>query len=419
VAKRIKRKKGNLDGSKDVKRGEKRRVNWVRILIYVVAITMLFSAFHYFTSTPRPSTQIPEMEEPYIDKFSAVQIGDSPILLRVNSRTDNLIALIKSSISYETIKRIYNISLPSLNSVVFRVGNPRINPPYVYETSTFMFFQFDLDSINEDITNKLIDKLESEFGKEGFTLYGECVANLTEDMDILEMDNVHVLCRPDTKDGSYIRAIVFKINRHGIISDVIGFESERIPEGPVVSADVLNITDFLIDGSFISMNFDFIERLSERANISIDYPRFVINSTIENTTFAKLEKLRGVSVEIKENVTMIKYNNSFDEIQSVLTDHEYLILPGKISIMTSVDNVDEALGALNDSGIVNVSLKKVGYVRVPRSVIIDHRIVKINSSDNLRAILSPTTEVNDKINVTLTAIRNGDKTIVLGATQIH
>lgn len=400
---------------------QRRREQYILFMILLVAFTMLFSTFYFFTS---PTERIPGRgeggERPYFQSYDARHIGNMSILVKTEEIKPDLIAIShKSCTNFQTIDWVYNISISGLKDVVCEVANPKTSSYYDI-CGDFLFFKFIFENIDENTTEKLKNELDNRLDE--YTLKRAYIGILPLNLSGpgTDTDKVYVPGDLETKKGDYAKIFLFQKSSD---KSLIGLEKNTIPVGPVVSAKVINITDIIVQGAIVS---DFYPNsIQDDINVittSIYSPKILINNTIDNKTIEDISKLTGVNLEIKGNRTEILFNSSLKDIMEILDREklEYSIEKGfvllKIPLNSSFEQVKKVL---EENSIADIEFNKNGLVKVPNEIMINDNLVTIRDYDKFAVLLNIKTNVSDMINITISTIQIGDQVFVIGGFEAN
>ncbi|HDI72572.1 MAG TPA: hypothetical protein ENF58_00365 [Candidatus Altiarchaeales archaeon] len=399
---------------------QKRRERYLLFMVLLVAFTMLFSGFYFFSS---PGERVPtrptrEEEEPYFQSYDINPVGSNiSILVTADEIKPELIAIVRSScVNFQNIGWVYNISMPGLKDVICEVAGPMRGRYHDLCGRNLLFFKFTFENINENVTEKLRSELDNRLDE--YSLKRAYIGILPVNLSGPGTDRVYIPGHLDVRKGDYARVLLFQKSIDG---SLFGLERKRIPIGPVVSADVVNLTDIMVQGTIASDFYpNTIERDINVTSIRLQPPKILINETITNETIEEISKLNGVDTEIKDNKTEISFNSSLKDIMEILNREklEYSLEEGsvllRIPLNSSVELVTEIL---KENGIGELKFKKSGSVEIPDEVMINGKPVMIKDYDRFAAILDMETNVGDRINITISTLQFGDQIFVIGGAQ--
>jgi hypothetical protein len=400
---------------KQAKKKKKSQNN--NMMAYLIIGVMLLSGLY---ALQRGDDTPPAEADPEIDSYTVAQLFNSSMISTVKRIKPELIAKIDKAVDYSTITDVKNTSAAGLAQVTFEVGNPQL----VYTktlSGTYMLFRFTFDSVDDNKTAAIKEKLDSSFGKGGYRLLAACVGSLPLNVSGPNTDEVYLPCEIGTKVGDSFRIFLLGKTKDSYFVDSIGFASKKVSVGPVVEAKVLNITSILLEG-IIPSDYS-TEKIAEvlTNQTEINPPQITINSSIDNETKSALEALTGVSVASSGARTTITYNSSHADIVRILSDANisYDEAAGSIAALLPLSaDTRNVTNALEAAGAANLTYQKTGTVSVPSEVIINGRATTIPSSDNFNAILKTETEVGDLINLTLSAMQINTQVYVIGGTEL-
>ncbi|HIE34086.1 MAG TPA: hypothetical protein EYP86_02980 [Candidatus Altiarchaeales archaeon] len=399
------------------RRKAKKPGNIGKYLILIIIVTMLLSVFYYTTMTRFPE-ELPATnnQRPAIDGFKIVNVLKS-VRISVTSRTGDLVVLVENNaLGYDTINRIKNSSISGVKDIIFSIGNPSTGEDYF--TGSLIYIRFITDSINDNITRDIRGILDSNLGK-NYVLYRGHNGKLPSAIGGIE--NTYILGKSDTQVGDVLRAITFEIDRGGISHEFISIEQKKIPSGPIVGAEISNITAIHVTGSFISASLEGIAEKINLTDFNIIKAIILVNSIIGNQATERLNSLQDTGIDFSENRTLIYYIKSLSEIESILNEEglNYSLIAGsiefKVSPNSSIENISKIL---NDVGVRNVTMYKEGTVIVPDEVIIDNQLIQVNNYKNLKAILKLESIAGQTIDVELNISSLGSIVLVLNAKEV-
>jgi|GEM_PF-948450 len=138
----------------------------------------------------------------------------------------------------------------------------------------------------------------------------------------------------------------------------------------------------------------------------IDY---AITTEMENKLYEAAEGIE--SIEIETGKTEIIFNNSLEEIKSIIGDDEiYELIEGELSFKIARDSDMELVkGVLEDAEIKDIKIEKAGFVSLPKLILISGMVTPLQDrpgnyiNENYTAILKPGTKIGDKIKVEIGA----------------
>ncbi len=397
----------------------KKKKNFSRFMIYLMMAVMLLSGFYFIGRSP------PKREEgslPSMETYDVRQIPEeSNVTVKVITKEimTELVAKINFPINFETIRNIQNTSLDGLEKTTLEVGNPKFYESAI-EGKAYLLFRFTFDEIDDNRTTSVKNILDAELGTNNYNLLGGCIGNLPINISGPGTDRVYFPCEFDTEVDDYFMIFLLKKTRDGLFEGMIGFVRNKIKVGPVIDADVVNITNILAQG-FIESDF-YPDRLSKinTSDIEIVPPKILINKTVGNETLEEINSLPAVDTLIEDNKTLISFNSSYEDISEILKmeNISYNLEEGYLTFtVPESTNVSSMNYTLNESGISNITLKKAGFVSLPDKVIIDDKLVTIPNNERFNAMLNVETEIGDRINVSLSTLRYGEQVFIMGAEE--
>lgn len=410
-----KKKKRLIAPKKEENKGSK-------IMIYVMIAAMLFSGFLYFgrTTPPEEGVEVPDM-----DAYSVNEIVNFSITASVKEIRTELVSKIDRPLSFEVVRSIENNSLPGLQDAILEVGNPEVyRDPYTGEgilTGTYILYRFVFDEVDENRTQLVREMMNSNLGSGSHDLMKACVGLLSINISGPGTDTVYIPCSLDTRVGDYFMVFSLVKTREGFFGGVLGFVEKRLPVGPIVEAEVMNLTGVLVQAVIES---DFLPEGLSKINareIEAISPRFIVNQTLENETLRRINKFEGVFVSHSDEKTTISFNSSHASILEILEEEglNYSMIPGSLILTTSEDaDISGIEAALGQSKITNATISRMGFVSLADQVIINGHLADIPNNDNFNALLKTDTEVGERINLSLTALQFGDQTYVMGGQEV-
>jgi hypothetical protein len=384
---------------------------------YLIIGIMLLSGLY---ALERGGDSTPVEAAPDIDAYTVAQLFNSSIISTVKNIKPELVAKIDKSIDYSTIRAIENTSAPGLTQVMFEVGNPQLVYTDVL-SGTYMLFRFTFDALDENKTGKIKEALDSSIGKGNYNLLLACTGSLPLNVSGPKTDEVYLPCEMGTKIGDNFRIFLLGKTKDSYFAGTIGFASKKVAFGPVVEAEVLNISGILLEGVIAS---DFSQEAAKNVltdQIEINPPQIIINASVDNRTLSEIRVLSGVSAEVSGGKTTIKYNSSHANIIQILSrdNLSYDQTAGSIAALLPLSaDTGNVTATLTSAGITNITYKKTGIVAVPSEVIINGRTTTIPESNNFKAILKMKTKIADKINLTLSAMQINTQVYVIGGQEM-
>jgi hypothetical protein len=408
---------------KKTKTRVKKENKFSRFMIYLMIAAMLFSGLYLVGRSP---TVVDESPLPSMEAYDVKQIGNASIVTRVIDMKTDILAKLNTPLDFEIVRGVENTTLEGLGGITLEVGNPLFYTSPIGEYSavggrTYLFFRFTFDRVDDNRTDSIRKMLNSELGTNNYDLFRGCIGRLPVNISGPGSDRVYLLCEPDTELGDYLRIFLLEKRREGLFEGTIGFIEKKIDVGPIVQAEVVNITDILVQGVIES---DFHpDRLYEINPVDMEFnpPKIHVNKTLENETLEEINSLPGVDALAEDNKTSISFNASHGNVTEILDrgDISYSLENGYLAF-TVPENSDVSFikNALNESGVSDINLRKVGFLSLPKEVIIEDRLVAIPNNDIFNALLEIDTEINDDINVSLNTLRYGDQVFVMGAEEI-
>lgn len=398
---------------------QKRKERYLLFMVLLVAFSMLFSGFYFFGSGDGKIPTPRQEERPYFLSYDIRPVGDNvTLLVNVDEVRPELIAIVKSQcISFQSISWVYNTSntsVPGLKGIICEVAGP-VKRRHYDLCGNLIFFKFTFEDIDGNTTDKLRGELNNRMGE--YVLKRAYTGILPMNLSGPGTDSIYVFGDLDVGKGDYAKIFLFQKSSDG---SLFGLGRKRIHVGPVVPADVVNLTDIMVQGNITS---DFYPNtIEEDINVSstqIRPPKILVNDLIDNETVEEISEL-DVSVETRDNRTEISFNSSLKDIREILDRKklEYSLEKGilmiRIPLNSSVDRVERVL---SENGIEEQLFKKNGLVKVPDEVLINGRLVRIDNPDRFSVILNMETNVSDRINVTLSSLQFGEQEFVIGGVQ--
>ncbi|MEA3254459.1 MAG: hypothetical protein U9Q22_01325 [Candidatus Altiarchaeota archaeon] len=396
---------------------QKKRERYLFIMVFIVAGSMLFSGFYFFSSPGEKTQDREEKEKPYFQSYNINPIeSDIPMLVRADEIKPELIAIVKSScINFQTIEWIYNISMPGLENVVCEVAGPRGGQYYDLCGKDLLFFKFTFRDVDENTTEKLKNELDNRLDE--YILKRAYAGTLSVNLSGAGTDSIYIPGNLDVKKGEYSRILLFQKSSDG---SLFGLEIRRLPMGPVISTSVINLTDIRITGTIASDFYpNTIEEYINVTSIRINPLRIRINESISNETVEEITNL-GVDVKTGVDKTEISFNSSLKDITGILGREgiKYSLVNGNILLRIPLNSsVEQVRKVLKENKILELVIKKNGLVKVPEEVLINGKAVRIEDADRFAVILDIKTNISDRINITLATLQFGDQEFVIGGSQ--
>jgi hypothetical protein len=395
----------------------KKKGKYSRFMIYLMIFAMLLSGF-YVISWGWSSPNGGEVPLPDMELYDVIQLlGGSNASVEIVTREikTEIIAQIDFPVYLETVSRIQNTSLDGLEEITLEVGNPEFYTSSMGRSvggRKYIFFRFTFDGLDDNRTASVRKVLDAELGDENYNLLRGCIGNLPINISGPGTDRVYFPCKSGTEVGDYFTVILFQKTREGVSEGFIGFVRSKIRAGPVIDADVVNITGILVQGIIES---DFHpDRLSEinASDMDIVPPRLMVNGTLDNETIEGINSLPDVDAHMEDNKTTISFNNSHGEILGILDEKGvvYELEEGYLLFTVPENaNISSVNRTLNESGISNMTFMKVGLVSLPRKLVMDGKLVVVPNNGRFNAILNIETEINDSINFSLSTPFSGEQ----------
>jgi len=388
-----------------------------KFMIYLMMAAMLFSGFYMIGQNPpkREDRFLPSMET-----YDVIQVGNTSIVISVKDITTDLIAKLNTPLYFETIRDIQNTSLDGLEKITLEVGNPVFYESAI-EGKTYLLFIFTFDELDDNRTDSLKNILNSKLGTNNYELLGGCIGSLPINISGPGTDKVYFPCGFDTEINDYFRIFLLKKTKDGLFEGMTSFVEKKIRVGPIIDANVVNVTDILAQGVIESDFYpDRLYKINIR-DIELLSPRVLINKTLEDEILEGITSLQDVDVRTEDNKTIISFNSSHENITKILEmeNISYNLETGYLAFTVPENaNVSFINYTLKESGISNITLKKVGFVSLPREVIIDGKLGTIPNNDRFNALLKIDTEIGDRINVSLSTLGYGDQIFIMGAEEV-
>ncbi len=386
------------------------------IMLYVMVAAMLFSGLYVLKGdTPaQVDDNIPPM-----DLYLIRQIGNSSIITSVKEIKPEIVVKINTPISFDLIYAVQAISFEGLTNTSFEVGNP-----VTYETwvdGTYMFFRFTFKELDENRTTSLKHELNSVLGGQKYELMRACAGVIPSNALGGGIDEIYLPCGFDTKTGDYLKIFLLEKTKDGSFEGTIGFTTKKLVVGPIIEAEILNLTGILSEG--IIESDLYFEKLSEinTTELKITLPKIIINQTLDNETIQRINSLEGVVASMPDNKTIISFNASSEDIKEIIGKMElnYSLEPGRLVFTTDEDaDIQTINNALTEAGIENISFAKIGSVSTASEVLINNIIAQVPDNNNFNAVLSIGAVLGEKINISLNTIQLGDRIYVIGAEEI-
>ena len=297
----------------------------------------------------------------------------------------------------QTISDMLNKSIDGVVSISYEEGISDSIPIY----QIFIFKTIKSQSISI-VTKNIKEAIGREFA---YTLLKGCTGELP--INVSGMSEVYVISNLDTESGDYLRVNLFKRTNNQTQTDLIGIEQKKIPKGPVVSANVINLTAIVVYG-YIENNFDLDaikNSIEDMSDIHFIQPRITAEAdSISEEILTELNNLTGVDAYISDNKTRISFNQSLDEIFDVLESENitHSFESGELAFHVPAGaNITEIKNTLTENSINNIELIKEGFVSVPNEVVLNDRVIQMPDNDHFGAILDIDTEIGDAIEIDL------------------
>lgn len=394
--------------SKEIKKykSQEKRKRKMLIFVLIASMAMILSGFYYGGLTYQ-NQQTKQTTAQLFNQYNVQEIFDLPALMKIKNKTNDFIITfpVGAFPTTEAIKLFLNFS----NS------EEKIN--YGSCDSTDKYFLCTLNTKNENLSF-INEKLSRIFPK--YILKRAFIAELSEEFaSISGINETYLVADVNSAENTYLKAWIY---RRDILSS-IAFEEKKLPNINKIPAVVLNISKYIISGTFDELS---IENFSKEMNLSKEEIEFsqskiLVNSTTENETLSRLNSLYGVSANSQENLTVISFNSSLQEIRKILSEKNltYELKRGRLQFsVNQTEDISRIKAKLLEYKINEFSVKKQGIVSFPSEVISDGKIVKVENSNNYTSTLEEKTNVADRINVSLSIIKFGEQIIPISAKEI-
>jgi hypothetical protein len=386
------------------------------MMSYLIIGIMLLSGLY---ALERGGDSAPVESAPDIDAYTVTQLFNSSLISTVKNIAPELVAKIDKAIDYSAIRAVENTSAPGLTQVIFEIGNPQL----VYTetlSGTYMLFRFTFDSLDDNKTGKIKEALDSSIGKGNYKLLLACTGSLPLNVSGPKTDEVYLPCEMGTKKGDNFRIFLLGKTKDSYFAGTIGFASKKVAVGPVVEAEVLNLSGILVEGVIQS---DFASEAAKALSdqIELNSPQLIINASADNRTLSEIRELSGVSAESAGGKTTITFNSSYANIIQILSRENlsYDLMPGSIAALLPLSaDTENVTATLFAAGASNMTYRKTGTVAVPSEVIINGRTTTIPENKNFKAILKMKTKIADKVNITLSAMQINTQVYVIGGQEM-
>ncbi|MFN3527585.1 MAG: hypothetical protein ACK4YO_00585 [Candidatus Altarchaeaceae archaeon] len=420
-------KRQRKESLEEIKRREERkRKLMIIIMIFFGAGTFIIADLYYGITNP---PQIQERFKNPIDNFFEMNFKADNIIFEIKNFTDEYYIFPKADqrFDWQTLQNIKNLSYISSK------GIEKIEIDFIKDRGIGIKFKvnktanFSQEEILDDIfeTYKYIVNIEDKNRILG--IYKGYVAMLPKTSE----NEVYIFALPSTKQN-YVIGSLYLTN---ISQRQIGIQSDIVEDCSIVSAYVLNITSVNVDGEIYDLKF--INKIKEfnvtLNNLNVENPK-IVNISNESLAIKNIAKLNPeIQIDTKTNNTIIKfknfvvtlnisnltteenlsknianiadrakilnfeYNSSKEEIEEILENANYSIVPGKISfeIDPKLWN-DEIYNYINKS-VTNLKIEKEGKVKVRRVCVTENKLVIIPNNENFNAKLNLDTNEGNKI----------------------
>ena len=401
-------------------RDAKRKQRFLVAMMLIVAASMLFSGIYYINigGGPTPTGEDQTAKLSLIEQYNIEPATSGSVLVQASEMKDELLAIpMGQCMSLDSIVELRNSSIDGVESVSCEVANPQMDPGYSIICGTFIMFRFQFDLNDSGTDERVREKLSNVLSE--YSLMRGYVIELDE--EVLGAGEIYIIGSPETKEGDYVRAVLFTRDLIAGGTGLLGLEERIVPRGPYLPATVVNITGISVGGSIPGeFNRQAITDALElnESEFNSQPPEFTVNGTLS------AESLELIEADIQEvgNVTVIRFNGSGEEIDAILEGEglPYSFKPGAVFFRAGLNSSTQNISSLlEENGVTNAAFQQTGQVSMPAEVIISDRLVPIENYGAFDALFYMDTEVGDEINISLNTFTFGEQIIPFGASEFR
>jgi len=401
-------------------RDAKRKQMFLVAMMVIVAASMLFSGIYYINigGRPAPVQDDPTTRLSLIEQYQLESATSGSILVQAGEMKNELLVIpMEQCMTLDSIVELRNSSINGVESVSCEVANPQTDPGYSIICGTFIMFKFRFDLNDSNTTALVRERLDNVLNE--YSLMRGYVIELGE--EVLGSNEIYVIGSKETKEGDYVRAVLFTRDLIAGGTGLLGLEERIVPSGPNFPAEVVNITGISVGGSVPGeFNRQAVMKALElnETEFNSRQPEFRVNGTLSEEGLELIE----ASIQEAGNITTISFNGSGEDIESVLVDEglPYAFEPGAVFFQVGLNSSTEDIKSiLEENGVTNTTFQKVGQVFMPVEVIINDMLLPIENNEAFDALFYMDTELGDKINIGLNTITFGDQIIPFGASEFR
>jgi len=374
---------------------EKKEKKSQKFMIYLVAIVMILSGAFIFERTSNPRGEPKKIQ---FEEYKVVDVGNGTILMTIERDTGSIIAmpLPNSVITTESLSDVLNSKIENVSEITYEV------------TDSFHLLRFKttgeaINEIRNILDRTLIDYL---LLKE----YIGIIPNISTGFT-----SIYVIGNLELKKNDYVSVILMQKIVNEMPSDYMGFVESKILTGPIINATVKTIKGFYLNG-VVSDNLDIDaikNKIGNNTEVIHSQPKISVEESINLSEF-------NFSTRTENNKTEIIVDRSIKDIERVLADKNISseLEQGRISIIMPLNvSVDYVIEILDQNNITNITTNIVGTIGLPKYLIINDKVIRIQRNEEFPVVLKPTAKANEKVTVEVSTLQIGDQVIVYSAAQ--
>lgn len=397
-------------------REEKRRRFMIVLMIIISAGTFIIADLYYGITKP-PTDQ--EIQNNPIDVSFRMNFMTKDVIFVIKNFTGEyyLLPTPNQRFDWQTLLTIKNTSSK---------GIEKIEVDFIEGKG--VAFKFKINKTENLSEEEILDNIYETF-KYSINIEdkGKILGIYTgyiQGLPYIEENKVNIFALPSIK-GDYVIGSLYSRNDSSV---KIGIQSDIIEDCSNVSAKVLNITSINVKGEIYDLNF--VDQIKRKFNISLDDLRVenpkVVNISNESLIIKKVVKLNPKIEKDDKNNTIMKfrnfviilnisknetinegkilnfeYNSSKKEIEEILANVTYNILPGKISFSVRYEDWNDKIYEYIKKNLENLKIESKGKVKVRKVCVAEKKLLAIINNENFDAILNLGTKEGDVISVSI------------------
>ncbi len=408
MAKKVKRTRAYL--RREDKRKRERRN---KILILVVSLTMIFSGIWFFSGSRAPpdTGDILNLGD-YVETYEIIEVGN--VIVKITGGNNRVVIIPEHGCfnSY-IIQEVENLTLPNVVEVSYEVA--RLDPYSSRGEVCGLFALLNLDLVdNGSNLSAALDSVRGVIGESN--VYGSFVGVPVQ--AVSDVDEVEFIADYSAGVGDYYEISLFQKYSGDQKLGFAGLIRSPVVIGPVVPAEVVGVGDYSITGvppyniNRKDVNYSGIK------SVQVLNPMITIGRPLLNESFTELNNIPGVVAELIGNKTVISFNDSRDALLELLSGENISMTGGTLGLIASNEsNITGLMTYLYAMDVHNLTVSRLGFVSVPKVVVISGNLISIENSDYLDSLLSLNTIVGDRINVSLQTITIGGTSYIIGSEE--